>query len=576
MEEKKLTGYPSVDKPWLKYYSEEAIQAELPNDTLYESLKRCNEDNMSAVAIEYYGKKISYGSLIKKIDQVAGALSAYGIKRGDTITVCSLNSPETVYLLYGCNKIGAVANMVSGLSDLDDLIEYINSTNTKYIFTLDNFLDKIVSALDKTTVEQVVVMNITESMGGMMQLAARYIKGLKPKVLPKDCRFMRWREFLEKSIPTDVFGDSESVAVITYTGGTTGGSKGVMLSSKAIISTAYQYILCDAGMKRSQTWLQFFPLFIAYGIGPSLHLPLMAGLTLIVRIPMTERLSIILKKYKPNHVISGPAMWVQLAEENIDMDLSFLIEPTSGGDKLPIHLEEKVNDYFKRQGANCPLMNGYGLTEVAAGVAINFTKAYCLGSVGVPFCKNIIAAFDLDSGTELRYGEEGEICIHTPSLMDGYVGKENEMIQIHSDGREWLHSGDLGYISEEGFVFITGRLKRYFLYMANGEAKKVFSADIEKVLLTHPLIENCAIVPIMHEAKNQVAKAYVKLKNNVNVADAEHELHQYCLDNLSERFRPEVFEFVQAYPLTKIGKIDYRKLEQQANQERIEHVTNFV
>lgn len=569
MEEKKLTGYPSVDKPWLKYYSEKAIQAELPNDTLYESLKKCNQDNLDSVAMEYYGRKVSYAVLFENIDIVAGALTAHGIKCGDTVTVCSLNSPETVYLLYGLNKIGAIANMASGLSDTEDLIRYINDTNSKLLITIDIFLDKIVSILDRTSINTVVVMNITESMGAVMRFAAQYLKGMMPKKLPNDCRFIKWKDFMMTSVPTDSFGDAESVAVITYTGGTTGGSKGVMLSSKAIISTAYQYILCDAGLDRGQTWLQFFPLFIAYGIGPSLHLPLMAGLTLIVRIPMADHLSDILKKYKPNHILSGPAMWTQLAEDNLNIDLSFLMEPTSGGDKLPIHLEEKVNAYLTKQGAEGFLMNGYGLTEVSAGVAINFKNVHCLGSVGVPFCKNIIAAFDLESGEELRYGEEGEICIFTPSLMNGYVSGENEMVHIHQDGHKWLHSGDLGYISEDGFVFITGRIKRYFLYMANGEAIKVFSADIEKVLLTHPLIENCAIVPIAHKSKNQVAKAYVKLKErNSNIADVERTLRQFCFDNLSERFRPEEYEFVQSYPLTKIGKIDYRTLESQANHEK--------
>ncbi len=566
MEENKvtLTGYPSIDKPWLKYYSEEAINADIPNETLYESLKNCNQDNLKNIALEYYGNKISYENLLHNIDKVAASLTQYGVKKGDVVTVCALNSPETIYLLYGINKIGAIANMVSGLSDPEDLVKYINDTNSKLLVTLDNFQEKIVSILDCISVEKVVVINITESMGFTMRLAARHLKGMKPKELPNNYRFIRWKEFVSNTTQSDSVGNAKDVAVITYTGGTTGGSKGVMLSSYALISTAYQYILCNTGLGRNQTWLQFFPLFIAYGIGPSLHLPLMAGLKLIVRIPMADRLSDILKKYKPNHVLSGPAMWTQLAEDGIDMDLSFLMEPASGGDKLPIHLEEKVNEYFAKQGSEYPLMNGYGLTEVGAGVSINFKKAHCLGSVGIPFCKNIITAFDLESGEELSYGEEGEICIFTPSLMNGYVNCENEMVRVHGDGRKWLHSGDLGYVSEEGFIFITGRLKRYFLYMANGECKKVFSADIEKVILTHPLVENCAVIPISHKSKNQVAKAYIKLKDKeTNTTIAEQELRKFCISKMSERFQPEKYEFVQSYPMTKIGKIDYRALEEE-------------
>lgn len=566
-QEKRLTGYPSIDRPWLKYYSEEAINAELPNETLYENLKNNNKNNLNSIALKYYGAEISYASLIHNIDRVAGALTHYGVCKGDTVTVCSLNSPETIYLLYGINKIGAVANMASGLSDSKEMIKYINDTGSKLLIILDVFQDKIASIIDFTSIEKVVVMNLSESMGIITRIVARFLKGMKPKVLPRDSRFVRWKDFVTDAVQTDSVGKAEDVAVITYTGGTTGGAKGAMLSNRAVLATTYQYILCNTQMERGQTWLQFFPLFIAYGVGPSLHLPLMAGLTLIIRIPMADRLCDIIKKYKPNHILSGPAMWVQLAEDEKDLDLSFLIEPVSGGDKLPIHLEEKVNAYFKKQGADYPLMNGYGLTEVSAGVSINFKNAYRLGSVGVPFCKNIIAAFDLKTGKELCYGEEGEICICTPSLMTGYVNGSDEMICTHEDGLNWLHSGDLGYVSQDGFVFITGRLKRYFLYIANGEQRKVFSADIEKLLLTHPLVENCAVIPISHKIKNQVAKAYIKLRDKtIDTVYAEQELRDFCNNKMPDRFRPETYKFVQAFPMTKLGKVDYRALEDETLQ----------
>lgn len=566
-QEKKLTGYPSIDRPWLKYYSEEAIHAELPNETLYENLKNNNKNNLNSIALKYYGAEISYASLFHNIDRVAGALAYYGVYKGDIVTVCSLNSPETIYLLYGLNKIGAVANMASGLSDSEDLVKYINETNSKLLITLDIFQDKIASILDSTSIEKVVVMNMSESMGMVTRVVARLLKGMKPKVLPRDSRFVCWKDFVTDVVQTDSVGKAEDVAVITYTGGTTGGAKGAMLSNRAIIATTYQYSLCNTDMERGQTWLQFFPLFIAYGVGPSLHLPLMAGLTLIVRIPMADRLCDIIKKYRPNHILSGPAMWTQLVEDGKNLNLSFLIEPASGGDKPPIHLEKKINAYFKKQGAGYPLMNGYGLTEVSAGVSINFKDAHCLGSVGVPFCQNIIAAFDLETGKELCYGEEGEICICTPSLMAGYVDGSDEMIYTHEDGSNWLHSGDLGYVSKDGFVFVTGRLKRYFLYIANGEQKKVFSADIEKVLLTHPLVENCAVIPMSHKTKNQVAKAYIKLKDKgINTVHVEQELRNFCNNKMSERFRPAVYEFVQAFPMTKIGKVDYRALECEIQQ----------
>lgn len=572
MEEKKLTGYPSVDKPWLKYYSDKAINAELPNDTLYESLKKSNHDNMDCIALDYYGNKISYRNFLRNIDIVANSLALNGIRHGDIVTVCSLNSPETIYLLYALNKVGAIANMVSGLTDTKELRRTINDTGSKLLFTLDIFQEKIVDILEMTALEKVVVLNLTASMGTVTRIAACMLKGMSPKRLPDDSRFISWQNFIQKNAPEVASnGLADDIAVITYTGGTTGGSKGVMLSSKALIASSQQYIWCETALDRGQTWIQFFPLFIAYGVGPSLHLPLMAGDTLIVRIPMSDKISDLIAKYKPNHILSGPALWTELAEENRNLDLTSMIEPTSGGDKLPVPVEEKINHYLLSHGSQYPLMNGYGLSEVAAAVSVNTKKAHCIGSVGIPFCKNIISAFDLDSGEELSYGQEGEICIHTPSMMTGYINAPDDtaqMIHTHEDGRKWLHSGDLGYVSEDGFVFITGRLKRYFLYISNGEQKKVFSADIEKVLLTHPLVENCAVIPVPHKTKNQVAKAYIKLKGSAYDAEkAKLELRRFCTDNMPERFRPEKYEFVSNYPLTKIGKIDYRALEREVAEQ---------
>lgn len=211
------------------------------------------------------------------------------------------------------------------------------------------------------------------------------------------------------------------------------------------------------------------------------------------------------------------------------------------------------------------MFNGYGMSEVGAAVSVNFEGAHELGSVGIPFVKTVISAFDIETGEELPVGSEGEICILTPSVMTEYLNNPEEtanIIRKHSDGKEWVHSGDLGYISPNGFVHISGRLKRYVLVKYNQIYKKVFSLDIEKVLLKHPAVNNCAVVPIEHPETEQAARAFIILKKGFALTEQlKADIEEYCEQNLEKVYRPVCYEFVESYPLTKVGKIDYNALE---------------
>ncbi len=569
MENKILTGYPSIDKPWLKYCTEEAINTPLPECTMYEHIFNLNQDNLDRIAINYYGKNISYKKFFENIDYVAGSLENIGIKEGDVVTVCMINSPETISLIFALNKLGAIANMIYGVSTPDEIKKYLTDTNSTFVFTLDMFQDKFLEIIDEVKIDNVIVASLTQSMSFVNRFGARFLKGMKPYKLPEDKRFISWNEFMEnKKASNTVCHNPDSAAVITYTGGTTGGSKGVLLSNKAVVAVAWQYCKKDSPMKRESTWMQILPLFIAYGVTCSLMFPLTIGMTMIVRIPMADSISDMCKKFKPNHIMYGPAYWEAFANENLDLDLSHLVDPTSGGDTLHANAENKINKYLKEHGSPYQLMNGYGMTEVGAAVCVNFKNAYEKGSVGTPLVKNIISAFDLETGKELKYGEEGEICIHTPSMMMEYVNNPEETANImkkHDDGRYWIHSGDLGFINENGFVHISGRLKRYTSCIKDGVFKKVFSLDVEKELLKHSKVDKCAVVPIPDENINEAPMAYIILKDEFkHDRNIEKELKLHCEQYLQDVYRPAKYIFVDKFPLTKVGKVDYVTLEKNA------------
>lgn len=575
MKNQTLTGYPSIDKPWLKYYSQEVIDAELPECTIYEHIFNNNQDNLDRTALVYYGVKISYRQMFQEISYIAGTLEDNGIKEGDIVTVCMINSPETIYLIFALSKIGAVANMVYGSSTSEELKKYILDVKSKIVFTLDLFQDKFVQIAGETQLEKVVVAGSTGSMSLANQIGARLFKGIKPIQLPDDSRFVTWKKFFEnKKESKRICHDADAPAVITYTGGTTGGSKGAVLCNKAIVAVAQQYIIGErelhCELQRKNTWMQVLPLFIAYGVTCSLMIPLTIGMTLIIRIPMAESIADLYKKFTPNHIMYGPAFWEAFADDSMDLDLANMISPVTGGDMLHATTETKINEYLKKHGSPYLLRNGYGMTEVCAAVSVNYQNAHEFGSVGMPFVKNVIAAFDIETGQELRYGEKGEICIHTPSMMLEYVNKPeetNNIIRKHEDGLLWVHSGDLGYITEDGFVHISGRLKRYMMYIANGLHKKVFSLDIEKVLLEHPYVDNCAVVPIADSVTFQKPVAFIILKKGVpHEVNIENEFSAYAEKNLQDGYKPVKYIFVDRFPLTKVGKVNYLALEKEAEK----------
>ena len=577
-EERKLTGYPSIDKPWLKYYSEEAINAPLPECSIYEYVHKCNLDNLSRVAIEYYGTKITYQQLFEKVDCITRALSVMGVKKGEIVTVCTINQPEAIYLILALNRIGAVANMVYGGGSEKELEKELLNSRTRFVFTLDLFQERFVQLSRKLGLERIVVSTLTESMPMTLKISSRFIKKLKPLSLADAPEIISWKSFCKfhercDKNKVELVDDGNLPAVITYTGGTTGGSKGVVLSNKAVLAVACQYILGEKALQRNSTWAELLPLFIAYGVTCAMLIPMIVGMTMVIRIVLSESIAELCRKRKPNHIVYGPAPWEQFADENVDLDLSYLKTPISGGDALRPSIEKKVSRYLSAHNCKYPLLNGYGMTEVGAAVSVNFSHAHCEGSIGIPFVKNTIAVFDQESGKELAYGEVGEICIRTPSMMDEYLGAPEEttnVMQKHSDGSYWIHSGDAGYINEQGFCFISGRYKRYLNRFAQGIVKKIFSLDIEKVLLTEPEVTNVAVVPQSHPTEMSVPVVFIKAEiRPEEKASLSERLDTRIKDELGDFYLPKDYYFVDEFPKTKIGKVDYLTLEKIAEKENL-------
>ena len=567
---KKLAGYPSIDKPWLKYYTEEAINAKLPECTIYEYLWESNKDYQVNVALNYFDRKITYGELFANIDKATKGYSALGLKSGDIVTVCAVTIPETIYSFYGLNRLGVVCNMVDPRTSAEGIREYIKEVNSKIVITIDVAYPKIVEAIKGTAVEKIVVISPADSLPQPKKFLFKAFKATK---IPNDNKHIKWNDLvaLGKEIePVIVAYKKNTPCVIVHTGGTTGIPKGVMLSNDNLNQSASQAINSAFDLKREHSWLNIMPPFIAYGVGNGLHVPLLVGMeTILIPSFNPDKFADLLNKYHPNHMVGVPSHYGSIIHSSKmkNQDLSYVISPVVGGDAMDVSLEMETNQFFKKHNCDYPACKGYGMSEVAAGVSTCFShEINKIGSVGIPLPHTIMAVFDIETGKELSYNQEGEICMTGPNTMVGYYNnpdETNNVVKKHDDGLMWVHSGDIGYIDEDGFVFIKDRMKRVII---RHDGFKVFPSLIEKTVDTNEnVISNCAVgIADNSHSQGKLPIVFAVLKDGCNDDVVKRELFELCQRELPEYVQPVDFVFIDKMPLTPIGKVDYRALEKEA------------
>ncbi len=569
--EKKLTGYPSIDRPWLKYYSEEAINTPLPDGTLYQYLYENNKNNLEKIALNYFGKRITYKSLFNNIDKVAKSFIKLGVKKGDIVTIIMLNQPEAVYCAYALNKIGAIINYVTVLASQNELSDYINDAKSNVVVILDLFAEKLAKAIINTSCKNVISVSLSESM----PFITKTIFNLKANIKQQK-NFITWSDFISvsaniKNVPVSEH-DPNSFTFLAHTGGTTGLPKAVMLSDLAINGVASEYdkmFHTESGDKFLNTVVPF----VVYGFAVNIHMPLCLGLEDVL-LPKSDTKTLVnaFKKYKPNYIGSAPMYLESILKLPKNMDLSFIKMLGSGGDGMTDELETALNERVRRGGSDTKIINGYGLSETCSAACTNQPNIIKKNSVGIPLSNNVMSAFDTETGDEVKCGEIGEICINTPYLMLGYkdnTDETNKIIHTHMDGKKWLHTGDLGYIDEDGAVFIVGRMKRIILTVHDDVPGKIFPSNVEFEINKHKSVENVCVVPMNSTDIDIKLIAFVVIKDNakLQLSNIKQELIQMCSERLPEYSRPCDYEFIDELPLTASGKVDYRALEKMAEEK---------
>lgn len=564
----KQTGYPSIDKPWLKYYSEEAINAPLPESTMYNYLWEQNKDHLNDVALIYFGRKITYKQLFQMIDRIAAGLMEFGIKAGDIVSLISLNTPEAICTYYALNRIGAVACMEYVTQAPETLAASVKGVHAKMVFILDMFYSKYEKVLLSSS-DYVVVLPLSASMGYPVKAAA----ALKKTKLPKNSRVMKFSTFIKHgtSIVPESGNACHARAIMVSTSGTTGIPKKVVHSSFNINSVVFQYQTSGMAFRRGETYLSMAPLFLAFGITLAIHLPLCVGVTSIICLdPDAKKTIAAFVKHKPNHFLCGDYHMLEMISNSAvqSMDLSFLRTVAIGGESLSPENVRKVNDFLQKHHSSVGLITGYGMTELGATVITEMSSAYRVGSVGIPQPKVNVKTVDTETGTEKTYGEEGELLIHAPGMMLEYWQNQSETkkaIETDNRGKRWIHTGDLGTIDRDGFVYIKGRLKRIYrrLIPATGTINKVFPDYIENTLSKHPYVSHCAVVCIDHESFITVPVAFITVEQSVDMQHLSKLLSQWIANEIGDYNVPVRFVLKETLPLLASGKVDYRALERE-------------
>ncbi len=565
----------SASAPWREFYGNTPATIDYPHVSMYQLLREAGKKYPGNIAYSFMGKETTYAEFLKRIDAAAKGLVNMGIGKGDRVTICMANTPQALDCFYALNRIGAIPNMIHPLSAAEEIAFYLNVSHSKAILTLAQFHDKVASILPK--VEQpvtVLIARIAEELPAPLNLLYPVTSGGKADRTPKGTDYTLWYDMVKAGKNTalpKVDVKFDDCGAILYSGGTTGTTKGIMLSNLNFNALGMQTIAASgyasvAGMKM----LSIMPVFHGFGLGVGIHTALIGGATCILIPQFSVKVyADTLKKQKPNLIPGVPTLFEALLRaENLEgVDLSFLKGIFSGGDSLSPELKKKVDAFLKEHNCDQQIREGYGTTECVTASCLTPKDYARSGSIGVPFPDTFYKIVKPGTCEECDPNTEGEICISGPTVMLGYMDQPEETAQTlraHGDGRIWLHTGDLGHMDEDGFVYFRQRLKRMIIT----SGYNVYPSQLENIIDGHEKVLLSCIIGIKDTYRGQKIKAYVVPMPGIAPTDAlKEEILSYCAGKMAKYALPRELEFRTELPKTLVGKVAYRVLEEDAAKE---------
>lgn len=555
---------------WDKYYDEDKRNIEVPEFSIYRYFEKSALIHENLIALNYFGRKISYKELLNKIEVCAKALKASGVRKGDVVTILMPNTPEAVISFYAVNKIGAIANMIHPLSSQEEIKDSIIKTKSVLAIAINLAYNKIEKIIDDTEIYKVVIVSAKDSMPPLLGLGYLVTQELKMNLDKSNECFIYWEDFYNRGLnyshSTEVITDKDTDAIYLHSGGTTGIPKNIVLTNGNVNSVMEQAKIIFPKIGVDDVLLGILPMFHCFGLVVCICAPLALGAT-VALVPQfdAKRFDKLIRKYKPTVLTGVPTLYEALVTNPymMNVDMSMVKYVISGGDSLSPEKNKRVNDFLKEHNCNEHVLQGYGMTETTGPACVGALGSDKLGSVGIPLPGNKVKIIDVDSKEEKKVGEIGEICLSGPVIMSRYLDNKEEtdkMIYTHEDGTRWVHTGDLGYMDEDGVLFFVQRLKRMLIV----SGYNVYPSYVEEVILRHPKVEMCGVIGIPHPYKLQVPKAFIVLKKGVEVnGEILKDIKEHCNKNLAKYMMPKEFVFRDCLPKTIIGKVNYRELEKE-------------
>ena len=560
----------TVKTPWYPYTEGVPVHLEYFKGSMFDMVASVAARYPNYVAFDFMGKSTTYAKMIKKIEQCAQALKTIGIRKGDCVTIAMPNCPQAIYMFYAINLIGGIASMVHPLSSEKEIEFYLNESNSITVITLDQFYGKIEAIRKNTGIVNVILARIKDELAQPLKTGYMITEGYKIAKIPDDAPVIRWKDFMKLSkccfYNYKIERDDNDPAVILYSGGTTGTTKGIMLTNRNFNALAEQVIATNPMFKPGDKMLAAMPVFHGFGLGVCIHTMLAKGGRCVLVPRFTPKsYSKLITKNRCNFIAGVPTLYeAMLRLPNMEnADFSHLKGVFSGGDSLSIELKKKMDKFLADHKATIKVREGYGTTECVTACCLTPVKLQKEGSIGIPFPDTYFKIVKPDTDEELPYGEEGEIVLSGPTVMLGYYNKPEETaktLRRHADGLTWLYTGDLGCMDDQGFVYFRGRIKR----MIVTSGYNVYPAQLENILDAHEKVQMSCIIGVPDPYKMQKVKAFVMLRPGYEpTQETKDELLAYCRKYIAKYAMPYDIEFRNELPKTLVGKVAYRVLEEE-------------
>ena len=556
--------------PWKDSMGDTPMHLDYFEGSMFEAVEIIAQKYPKNVAFDFMGKSTTYKELVEQIETCAKALKTIGIREGDKVTIAMPNCPQAIYLFYAVNLVGGIANMVHPLSAEKEIEFYLNDSESITAITLDQFYHKFEAIRQNTRVVNVILARIRDALSRPVRAGYMLTEGRKIAKIPEDAPVIFWNDFMRLGkccfwnykVPRR----GEDPAVILYSGGTTGVTKGILLTNLNFNALGQQIVATNPMFRPGDRMLSAMPLFHGFGLGVCIHSMLSQGGRCILVPRFTAKsYAKLITKYKCNFIAGVPTLYEALLRipSMESADLSCLKGVFSGGDSLSVELKKKFDKFLLDHKCMIQVREGYGMTETVTACCLTPPHMFKIGSIGVPFPDTYIKIVKPGTDEELPYGEEGEILLSGPTVMKEYLNQPEETsdtLKKHADGLTWIYSGDLGYMDNEGFIYFKGRAKRMII----SSGYNIYPGQLENIIDAHKYVQMSCIIGVPDQYKMQKVKAFVMLKPNVDASEeTKQEILNYCKKHIAKYAMPYDIEFRDEMPKTLVGKVAYRQLEEE-------------